>query len=250
MYRQATIVRGTPTKAHVHVRDGYTQVMADPAMSPAPEHPVYSVTSLMVYESCPLQYYYAFVLGIPPPRTPGMIRGTNIHKLISNHYRQRELVPDTLTPELQALFDDFKRSRFNVAPVASEKPFRLSLGAGDVRGRIDLVLPRDDGKLEVVDFKSGHPQERRALHRHLQLPLYTLAVSSLYDKPVDDLAYTYYFLRDQTEVSFTPSPGTMAELKGRVEGLMQRIQAERFEPTPGCQCYACRREQRSARRQS
>lgn len=211
------------------------------------ERPAYSVTSLIVYEACPLQYYYAFVLGIPPPRTRGMIRGTNIHRLISNHYRQRELLPGTLDPDLQRMFDDFQRSRFNVGPVASEKPFTLALGDSDVRGRIDLVLPRQYDKLEVVDFKSGHSQDRNALARHLQLPLYTLAVSSIYEKEPDDLAYTYYFLRDQTEVSFSPTAETITQLKKRVAGVIANIQAEHFDPAPGCQCYACRRERRSPR---
>lgn len=224
-------------------------VMADPAPDPiSVERAAYSVTSLMVYEACPLQYWYAFVLGIPPPRTHAMVRGTNIHKLISNHYRQRELFPATLEPDLQRMFDDFKASRFNVVPVASEKPFTLALEHSDVRGRIDLVLPREDGKLEVVDFKSGHPQDRDSLTRHLQLPLYTLAVSSLYGKEPGDLAYTYYFLRDGAEVSFFPSPERMAEVRERVSSIIANIQAERFSPTPGCQCYACRLERRKPRR--
>lgn len=214
----------------------------------AVERPTYSVTSLMVYESCPLQYYYAFVLGIPPPRTPGMIRGTNIHRLISNQYRQRELLPGTLEPDLQRMFDDFQRSRFNVGPVASEKPFTLALGDSDVRGRIDLVLPCQQDKLEVVDFKSGRSQDRDSLAQHLQLPLYTLATSVMYGKELEDLAYTYYFLRDRTEVSFSPTAETMAQLKARVSGITANIQAGRFEPAPDCQCYACRRELRSPRR--
>lgn len=225
--------------------------MTEPTVSPVPaERPTYSVTSLVLYEACPLQYYYGFVLGFPPPRTLGMIRGSNIHKLISNHYRQRDLLPGTLEPDLQQLFDDFKNSRFNVGPVASEKPFTLALGNGDVRGRIDLVLPREDGKLEVVDFKSGQPRDRGSLTRHLQLPLYTLAVSSLYARVADDLAYTYYFLRDRTEVSFSPSVETMTQVTGRVNEVIANIQAGRFDPTPGCECYACRRERRRSQKRS
>lgn len=228
-----------------HGRAVTLETMTGATQSPLPNpRPAYSVTSLMVYEACPLQYYYAFVLGVPPPRTPGMIRGTNIHKLISNHYRQRELIPGTLEPDLQRLFEDFKRSRFNIAPVASEKAFTLSLGESDVRGRIDLVLPGEGGTLEVVDFKSGSPQDRSALSQHLQLPLYTLAVSEMYDREPGDLAYTYYFLRDGTEVSFTPTPQSTAATKDRVGAIIDNIQAGHFDRSPGCGCYACRRERR------
>jgi hypothetical protein len=42
----------------------------------------------------------------------------------------------------------------------------------------------------------------------------------------------------------------MTELKGRVNGIIANIQAGRFAPTPGCHCYACRRERRNPGRRS
>ncbi len=209
---------------------------------------MYSVTSLAVYEACPFQYYEAHVLGIPPPRTPAMKRGLSVHKLIADHYRGRQYLPETLDPAVRRLFEDFRESRFNVPPVASEKSFRLQLERGDVRGRIDLVLPGQDRELELVDFKSGQGDGRDDFGSHLQLPLYSLAAADLFEREAEDLTYTYYFLSDKVQMSFPATTAGFGALRRRIAGIMEGIQAERFEPTAGCACYACRRERQRHRR--
>jgi len=209
-------------------------------MTEAPAKPVYSVSSLMVYELCPLQYYTTFVRGIPPPRSKAMETGTNVHKLIADFLRQRTLLPPHVEPSVQEMLETFKRSRFNLAPVAIEKPFVLPFERADVRGRIDLILPRPEKGLEVVDFKSGTARSREELERSLQLPLYSLASARLFDHRLEDMAYTYYFLRDGVEVPFSPGPGDFQQLTLRVEDIMQAIQAGQFDPPLGCKCHACR----------
>jgi DNA helicase-2/ATP-dependent DNA helicase PcrA len=213
-------------------------------MPDAPARLQYSVTSLMVYEACPLQYYDTFVKRIPPPRSRAMETGVSIHTLIARHLVQPPLLPPEVAPELQRLLEAFRTSRFNVAPIMIERAFVLPLERADVSGRIDVVLPRPGGGLEVVDFKSGTTRSQRDLDAHLQLPLYVLAVSRLFDRRPGELTYTYFFLRDRIEVSFRPTTESMQRIIKRVEGLVEGIQAERFQPPVGCSCYACRRERR------
>lgn len=201
--------------------------------------PIYSVTSLLVYDACPWQYYYSFVLRVPPPVTPAMRRGTSVHKLIADRFRHPELVPTQLAPAVQRLLDNFTRSRFNLTPIATEKRFVIPFQRADVRGRIDVVLPHGRG-LEIVDFKSGSGQGRDDLVHHLQLPLYALASRTLFDRPADALKYTYYFLSDSTEISFDASEPGFAGLTARVETLLSGIDEGQFEPGLGCTCHACR----------
>jgi DNA helicase-2/ATP-dependent DNA helicase PcrA len=205
------------------------------------ERPVFSVSSLAIYETCPWQYYLAFVRQIAPPRSAARDRGTSIHKLIADHLRQPQLLSPDLPGDLAALFDHFKRSRFNAAPVLCESPFRLHFDLGDVRGRIDTVFPRPDGGMEVVDFKSGSAPSRDLLERAIQLPLYTLAVSRRFDLPPADLAWTYFYLRDPQEVTFSAGDGTFAALSARVDRLMRAIADRQFSSPPGCACWACTR---------
>lgn len=206
--------------------------------------PTYSVSSLMVYEICPLQYYTTFVRGVPPPRSRAMETGTSIHKLIADHLRQRPLLPAEIEPELQAMLDTFRGSRFNLPPIATEKRFVLPLEPGNVRGRIDLVLPRREGGVEIVDFKSGSARPREDLERSLQLPLYTMASGALFDARPEEMTYTYYFPREGAEVSFSPTPDGLARIAARVEGIMQAIQDRQFDPPAGCECHACQWQRR------
>lgn len=204
--------------------------------------PVYSETSLVTYEFCPLQYFYAFVKRIPPPRTPAMTTGVTIHKLLSDHFRQPHLLLPEAPQSVKEMFLTFKASRFNVPPVVSEKSFKLSMDRGEVRGRIDVVLPSGEAGLEIVDFKSGGLRGREELQGNLQLPLYALAASELWRTAANELSYTYYFLGPQHEESFRASDLEFELLRERVAGLMDLIEQGSFTPRPGCKCYACERQ--------
>jgi PD-(D/E)XK nuclease superfamily len=195
----------------------------------------------MVYEECPFQYYSTFVLGLPPPVSRAMRRGGSVHSLIAKHFRQPEFLPPRAEPVVLHLLEHFKQSRFNLPPVAVEQPFTLPFERGDVRGRIDVVLPRPNDGLEVVDFKSGSSREREEMDARLQLPLYAMAVGGRYQKRPEELAYTYYFLADNGEVSFSPTSESFEMLGTRVDSVMRAIEDERFEPAAGCRCFACRR---------
>lgn len=208
------------------------------------KRPTHSVTSLIVYETCPLQYHTTFIRKIPPPITRGMRTGTSIHALIARYFKHPERVSASVDPEIRAMLEIFTRSRFSAAPAAVEQPFVLPFDHADVRGRIDVVLSRPGGGLEVVDFKSGGPRSRDELDRGLQLPLYALAIARRFDMRPDELAYTYYFLREGQEVTFTPSEQRFQQLATRVTGILQAIAEERFDPPPDCDCYACQWDRR------
>lgn len=214
------------------------------------ERPHYSVTELMAYEACPYQYYATYVEGRPQPVTPGMRRGASIHAYIARLLRQPSFFALDAPPEMKPLLETFLRSRFNVPPVAVERPFVYPFEGGDVHGRIDLVIPDDGGGLELVDFKSGSAWSPDALSESLQLPLYALAASRDFDVPADDLAYTYFFLRDGHEARFQPDSDTLGRVADRVEGILEAIHLGLFMARPGCSCYACRGEFGRSRRQS
>jgi hypothetical protein len=192
----------------------------------------------MVYETCPFQYFQTFVLRVPPPVTAAMRRGVTVHSLISKHL-SRIALPEELEPDLHRLFETFKASRFNVAPVATEQSFTLAVDGAEVRGRIDLILPHKTGGFELVDFKSGSARAREELAGSLQLPLYSLAASRLYERKPEELSHTYFFLRNNSEVSFRSTSDSFEALTGRINSIVRAIAAERFEPAPGCRCHAC-----------
>jgi hypothetical protein len=209
-------------------------------LSPRSGKPVYSVTALMVYEECPRQYYLTFVQRIPPLVTPAMRKGTTIHGVIARHLQQPSFFPPQVDPDLQPLMDTFLGSRFNAAPLALEMPFSLPLSAAIVCGRIDALFPRGDRGIEIVDFKSGRGRPMEEMARRLQLPVYGLWASGHFERSPDDLTYTYFFLSDGAEVSFSPSAEDVSTLSARVGGLVAAIQSGNFEAPVGCSCQSCR----------
>ena len=73
----------------------------------------------------------------------------------------------------------------------AELPFVLKVGPRLVRGRIDAVYETDDGGLEVVDFKTGSPEDVDGVD---QLDLYAVALSRLGVKFRGPLTLTHCYL--------------------------------------------------------
>lgn len=194
----------------------------------------------MVYETCPWQFYRTFILGESPPVTPAMRAGTSIHKVISDYYRQPGLFAPHLSAKQQPLFDTFRASRFNLPAVDNETPFLLTRDAGSVRGRIDVVLLRGHG-FEVVDFKSGSRRDPVEMERSLQLPLYAIAIAQRFQVQPEQLHHTYFFLRDGAELSWPATSDLFSKMLARIDGMLESIAAEHFQPAVGCACFACRR---------
>jgi len=204
--------------------------------------PTYSVSALIAYEACPYQYYLSYVRRVPPPPSPAMALGVNIHALIAAHFTQPSLFEPDAGPEAMEMFNRFLQSRLNTRPTLFEERFTLSFAGGSVRGRVDAVFPLNDGRLELVDFKSGRPEAREWLASTLQLPLYGMAVAERFGRAPEELLYTYHFLRDGSEHTTAPAPDINQQTSQRVETVLQAIQDGQFTARPGCQCYACRRE--------
>jgi DNA helicase II / ATP-dependent DNA helicase PcrA len=79
----------------------------------------------------------------------------------------------------------------SAVPVAVETPFTLVLAGRLVRGRIDAVFTADDGRGQVVDWKTG--DARRA--DPLQLACYRLAWAELNGLDVAEVDAVFYDLR-------------------------------------------------------
>ncbi len=73
----------------------------------------------------------------------------------------------------------------------AELRFVLKVGDQLVRGRMDAVYACEDGSLEIVDFKTGDPNEQPELD---QLTVYAAALRKLNIALGDKLRLTYSYL--------------------------------------------------------
>jgi hypothetical protein len=69
-----------------------------------------------------------------------------------------------------------------------------------------------------------------------------MAIAARNTLSLDRLAYTYFFLADNAEISFQPTEASFNALTNRVERIMHAVEEGRFEPRRGCRCHACRGE--------
>ena len=224
---------------------------APPRSAPA----TLSVTGLVTYARCPKQFFWSVVRPLPRRSSAAARLGTEVHRWIQQRSdRQLSLIepeaddqldPDELPADaglrggLQASF--LASAWAELDPVRVEAPFLLALGSHVVRGRIDAVYERD-GRLELVDFKTGRHVAGGDGSSGVQLDLYGLAAVDTWGAEPARLRTTYCWLRpgEAPLVESTDwTPAMVDEVRARVVDTLDRVAAGRFAPTPGAWCRSC-----------
>jgi len=151
-----------------------------------------SFSSVSTYQSCPLRYFFRYVLGLPEDTvSASLVFGSAIHSALQHHYEQ--LLIGEEAPDLDELLDVFQRKweeydqdailfpksdnrdslgrladsmlrafRVNhfanphgtIIGVEEELRGQLIPGCPDLLARVDLMIETDDA-LVVTDFKTS-----------------------------------------------------------------------------------------------
>jgi DNA helicase-2/ATP-dependent DNA helicase PcrA len=150
----------------------------------------------------------ALVRPMPRPPAPAAALGTRFHAWVAEQFGQQVLL-DPIDLEgaaddafavhdasLQALQEAFRSGPYaGRTPVAIEAPFQVVLGGHVVRGRIDAVYRGDDGRDEVVDWKTG-----TAAADALQLAVYRVAWARLSGVPEAQVGAAFVYVgQDRVE---------------------------------------------------
>jgi len=224
-----------------------------------------SVTGLVTYARCPKQFYWTVVRPLPRRSSAAARLGTEIHRWIEQRAgRQLTLIepepePDDLDLDLDV--DALERDRLPAGPdvmaglrasflgspwapldpVRVEAPFVLAVDGHIVRGRVDAVYERD-GRLELVDFKTGRPATEGDKGAGTQLDLYGLAAIDAWGAEPDRLRTTYCYLRSDGPTLIVSSDwdaANVAAVRGRLATTLDALAETRFGPTPGRWCGGC-----------
>jgi ATP-dependent helicase/nuclease subunit A len=105
--------------------------------------------------------------------------------------------------------------------VLREVPFLLPAGVGLVSGTLDVLLEEADGRLVVIDYKTGRggglPADRAKERFRTQAGLYALAVTRQTGRPVEEVRFLFLD-RDPVEVgSFRPDQEFLEEARRRID---------------------------------
>ncbi|MGF1662967.1 MAG: RecB family exonuclease, partial [Kineosporiaceae bacterium] len=146
---------------------------------------------------------------VPAPPDCRAARGSRFHQWVERRFSAGTLLDvddlpgaadaDVRDEDLRAFQDRFEASAWARARVVGvEVPFDTPVDAGGlpvrVRGRIDAVVARDDGGLDVVDWKTGaEPGGERARAAAVQLAVYRLAAARLFGVGVDRVRAAFWY---------------------------------------------------------
>jgi ATP-dependent exoDNAse (exonuclease V) beta subunit len=223
-----------------------------------------SYSALSAFENCGYRFYVERVLGIGEPEivsvdgddaaAPEVRRrfgpGLAVHSLLEWSARNRWREPGdqrvaaalreqglaegkTQVLELtQAFLSSPLREELADDRVSPEVPFVLSVGGTLIRGSIDLLALRPDGSVLVVDYKTdrlaGRDPAEIVSRYSIQRDLYALAAAAR-GAPVETV---YVFLeRPHEPVRESFDEAGLEAVRGRVESVLERLAAGRFEVT-------------------
>ena len=226
-----------------------------PSSSLRPAPSVLSVTGLVSYARCPLQFYWSAVRPLPRLPSAAAQLGTEVHRWIEQRAgRQLALLDDDfLAPDgavdravqespAAALRRSFLDSPYaSIEPAKVEAPFQLVVNGRLVRGRIDAVYERD-GFTELVDFKTGSRPEEGDGGASMQLDVYALAAVETWGVDPSRVRTTYCWLRVDGPAELDSKQwdvGAVAAVRNRLGADLDAIGDRRFAETPGPWCARC-----------
>ena len=138
--------------------------------------------------------------------------------------------------------------------IAVEQPFNfwldrptLSTGRQDklkIGGRMDRIDQLKDGKIEIVDYKTGKnvPNEKK-IKEDLQLSLYALAATEIKDgilgKDPTDIVLTLYYLEENIKLSTTRTREDIENAKTEIVQRVSAIQSSSFACSHSIFCKTC-----------
>ncbi|MCX6782169.1 MAG: ATP-dependent DNA helicase [Candidatus Magasanikbacteria bacterium] len=139
------------------------------------------------------------------------------------------------------ILKDFYISHKNnwTLPVSMETGFTIKIGSYLLRGRIDRVDQLPDGKLEIIDYKTGQTKDKIVGDDKEQLLIYQIALKQLpeFRSIGEPGMLTYYYLNSNEKISFLGSEKDIAKLEDDIVSIIDSIKSLDFEPKP--EKFAC-----------
>jgi len=131
------------------------------------------------------------------------------------------------------IFYESQKNNWSV-PINLEGWFKIKIGDYLLNGRIDRIDQIADGRLEIIDYKTGKAKEKVTGDDKDQLLIYQIAVEQLpeYKQVGIPGKLTYYYLNENKQVSFFGTEEEKRELLNKLLLIIDRIHSGDFLPTP------------------
>ena len=229
-----------------------------------------SYSQIEAYERCPLQYKYQYILKIPTAPGSAASFGSTIHAILQKFYRgfakdntwglshlinllESSWVPIgynskahqlRMKKEAKEMLENYYNSFHSpeIEIIDLEKLFKIRINSSIfLTGKIDRVDKKSDGKIEVIDYKTGKRPDDKKLAKNMQLTIYATAASNpgMYNKPVEKIDLTFYYLQAREKVTFNRTVDDLKVIKDNIESVVGKIRNQDFPPNVGRHCNYC-----------
>jgi DNA helicase-2/ATP-dependent DNA helicase PcrA len=227
-------------------------------------------THIESFRRCPLQYKYRYVIKIPIPTSAVLGFGDIMHKTMQEFYQQvmkgecpkKEMLlslyeqkwksngfmSKAYESNMKKHGEDLLKEYYAKGYDPKEKTVAVELGfkikiAEEVTlgGKIDRVDRKGDGKLEIIDYKTGVAPKKRDVSEDFQLSLYALAATDkgVFGEKPENLIVSFYFFEGQERMSATRGKEQLEKVKEEIVTTATDIGTSDFRPTPGMYCAFC-----------
>jgi DNA helicase-2/ATP-dependent DNA helicase PcrA len=225
-----------------------------------------SATAVESYEVCPLQFKLEREWRIPRDIPAAMLYGASMHRVLKTYYEsvrlERPLADDEVidlfrSDFAQAVIDDaYQRELYerqgtqqlrdllalagrSARPrvLHTEEHFEVKVGTATVAGRIDRIDDLGNGRVAIVDYKTGKPRAQEDADDSLQLSIYAMAAREKWGYDPERLVF--YNLEENSATATRRDRLQLEGARAKIQEVADRIAEGDFDPTPGYHCRFC-----------
>ncbi len=225
-----------------------------------------SPSKINCFQSCPLKYRMKYIDRVPKEArpTPNLSFDRSIHFALRDfheNYNRKQFKKNPFRQILNKYWirdgyaDNEEEERFKVRAnifleeyfnslTGDEKPVMFEVSARWQWNGIDTVIQFDridelpDGKLEVIDYKTGKKvPDERVLNEDTSLLNMFLAANQKW--PGRIAKASYHYLANNQRYSLNPSDEDIKAHKIKTSQLVEQINKNEFEPNKGSLCAWC-----------
>jgi len=225
----------------------------------------FSYSQIKAYETCPYQYKLGFILSIPTEGGFQASFGRSIHNTLYKFFLKikENSNKNTSFPSLKKLEEiyqvewigDWYESKEDIKkyqkkgwetlknyyqelksnppkPLYLEQEFTLKFGEDSFRGVIDRIDDLGDGKVEILDYKTGSsPKNDKLTFNHKeQLLIYHLASKDILN--INPQKLKLYYIIDNKNFEFEATDKDIIKIKDKIQDTIAKIKNGDFKATP------------------